>query len=66
MLYIIYGLSPYTAGVQCKPQYRAKRELVEFGKMVKAVTKRNPNDFLGYGDWCAHHGTSDPMDKIDE
>ncbi|XP_052060868.1 acidic phospholipase A2 Cc1-PLA2-like [Mytilus californianus] len=44
---------------------RVKRNVVEFGDMVGAVTGRDPSDFYGYGHYCGVGGRGVVLDPID-
>ncbi|XP_071176838.1 basic phospholipase A2 PA-12C-like [Mytilus edulis] len=44
---------------------RVKRNVVEFGDMVGALTGRDPSDFYGYGHYCGIGGSGVVLDPID-
>ncbi|XP_066264276.1 matrilin-2-like [Branchiostoma lanceolatum] len=48
-----------------EPRHRQKRNLVQFGLMITAVTGRNPLDYNDYGCYCGWGGSGTPVDDID-
>ncbi|CAH1249705.1 PLA2G2E [Branchiostoma lanceolatum] len=49
-----------------EPRHRQKRNLVQFGNMITAVTGRSSLDYNNYGCYCGLGGSGTPVDKIDE
>ena len=48
------------------PQTRmSKRSVLQFGFMIKCETKRNADEYNGYGCFCGIGGEGTPVDEID-
>ena len=44
---------------------RVKRDLRQFGRMIKCATKRSPLDYINYGCYCGLGGRGHPVDDTD-
>ncbi|XP_078620279.1 uncharacterized protein LOC144887151 [Branchiostoma floridae x Branchiostoma japonicum] len=54
-----------TSVLSDEPRHRQKRNLWQFGKMIKKVTGRNALDYNNYGCYCGWGGAGVPVDNID-
>ncbi|RNA33953.1 Phospholipase A2 [Brachionus plicatilis] len=41
------------------------KNLLQFGKMIKEITGKNPLAFDAYGNYCGKGGSGIPVDEID-
>lgn len=44
---------------------RSRRSVLNFGRMVRCATGRNPFDFVNYGCYCGLGGSGKALDDID-
>lgn len=50
---------------QSFPLKRVKRNVLQFGFMIKCATGRSSWDYNGYGCWCGRGGSGKPVDSTD-
>ncbi|KAK3702459.1 hypothetical protein QZH41_020113, partial [Actinostola sp. cb2023] len=43
----------------------AKRAALQFFRLIRQYTRRNPLDYWGYGCWCGLGGKGKPKDGVD-
>mmetsp|Transcript_45125 Transcript_45125/g.71694 ORF Transcript_45125/g.71694 Transcript_45125/m.71694 type:complete len:139 (+) Transcript_45125:128-544(+) len=58
-------LCKLAAGHEAQTAKKVKRNLVQFGHMIKCATGRSPLDYINYGCYCGWGGGGYPVDDTD-